>query len=55
MRSTLKSLIVAAAVAGAATAQAASVHVYNWSDYIGETTLEEFEKETGIKIGRAHV
>ena len=49
MRSTLKSLIVAAAVAGAATAQAASVHVYNWSDYIGETTLEEFEKETGIK------
>ena len=27
MRSTLKSLIVAAAVAGAATAQAASVHV----------------------------
>ncbi|MFX1712475.1 polyamine ABC transporter substrate-binding protein [Stutzerimonas stutzeri] len=49
MRSTLKSLIVAAAVAGATAAQAATVHVYNWSDYIGETTLEEFERETGIK------
>jgi putrescine transport system substrate-binding protein len=26
------------------------VHVYNWVDYIGETTLEDFEKETGIKV-----
>ncbi|WP_238474472.1 polyamine ABC transporter substrate-binding protein [Pseudomonas cavernae] len=26
-----------------------TVHVYNWSDYIGETTLADFEKETGIK------
>ncbi|GAB6388786.1 polyamine ABC transporter substrate-binding protein [Stutzerimonas marianensis] len=49
MRTTLKSLIVAVAVSGAVSAQAASVHIYNWSDYIGETTLEEFEKETGIK------
>ncbi|WP_417792150.1 polyamine ABC transporter substrate-binding protein [Stutzerimonas xanthomarina] len=49
MRSTLKSLLIAAAVSGAASAQAATVHIYNWSDYIGETTLEEFEKETGIK------
>lgn len=50
MRSTLKSfLIAAAAISGAASAQAASVHIYNWSDYIGETTLEAFEKETGIK------
>ena len=44
MRSTLKSLLIAAAVSGAASAQAATVHIYNWSDYIGETTLEEFEK-----------
>ncbi|WP_442963865.1 extracellular solute-binding protein, partial [Pseudomonas sp. HMSC75E02] len=35
---------------GAAVAQAEpTVHVYNWSDYIGETTLADFEKETGIK------
>ncbi|RRV17231.1 polyamine ABC transporter substrate-binding protein [Pseudomonas saudiphocaensis] len=50
MRSTLKSLLIAvAAVSGSVSAQAASVHIYNWSDYIGETTLETFEKETGIK------
>lgn len=50
MRSTLKSLLLAvAAVSASAAAQAATVHIYNWSDYIGETTLETFEKETGIK------
>ena len=49
MRSTLTSLILTAAMAGACTAQAASVHIYNWSDYIGETTLEQFEQETGIR------
>ena len=26
-----------------------TVHIYNWSDYIGEETLAEFEKATGIK------
>lgn len=26
------------------------VNVYNWSDYIGEHTVENFEKETGIKV-----
>lgn len=49
MRSTLKSLLIVAAVGSAAAAQAATVHIYNWSDYIGEGTLEAFEKETGIK------
>ncbi len=34
----------------AASVQAApTVHIYNWSDYIGETTLADFEKTTGIK------
>ena len=28
---------------------ASTVHIYNWSDYIGETTLADFEKATGIK------
>ena len=27
------------------------VHVYNWTDYIGETTLADFQKATGIKPG----
>jgi putrescine transport system substrate-binding protein len=31
-------------------AQAATVNVYNWSDYIGETTLADFEAETGIGV-----
>jgi putrescine transport system substrate-binding protein len=32
------------------TAQAQStVHVYNWSDYIGEDTLENFQKASGIR------
>ena len=46
-----KTLISAAVVMGMAGAvQAApTVHIYNWSDYIGETTLEDFEKATGIK------
>ncbi|WP_029617306.1 polyamine ABC transporter substrate-binding protein [Pseudorhizobium marinum] len=36
--------------ATAATAQERVVHVYNWSDYIDESVLEEFTKETGIKV-----
>jgi putrescine transport system substrate-binding protein len=31
-------------------AQAGSVNVYNWSDYIGETTIADFETETGISV-----
>jgi putrescine transport system substrate-binding protein len=26
------------------------LNVYNWSDYIGETTIADFEKQTGIKV-----
>jgi putrescine transport system substrate-binding protein len=26
------------------------LHVYNWSDYIAEDTIANFEKETGIKV-----
>lgn len=27
-----------------------TVNVYNWSDYIGETTIEDFQTETGISV-----
>ena len=38
-------------VAGSALAQEDKVvNVYNWSDYIDESILEEFTKETGIKV-----
>ena len=26
------------------------LNIYNWSDYIGEDTIANFEKETGIKV-----
>ncbi len=31
-------------------AQSTSLNVYNWSDYIGETTIADFEAETGISV-----
>jgi putrescine transport system substrate-binding protein len=31
-------------------AQAPRINVYNWADYIGETTLADFEAETGIGV-----
>ncbi|MEJ8473637.1 polyamine ABC transporter substrate-binding protein [Roseibium sp. H3510] len=37
-------------MAGSALAQDRVVNVYNWSDYIDESILEDFTKETGIKI-----
>lgn len=43
-------LLVGAGLTLAVSVQAAgTVHIYNWSDYIGESTLADFEKETGIK------
>ena len=31
-------------------AQGGTVNVYNWSDYIGETTIADFTAETGIEV-----
>ncbi len=43
-------LAASAALILTGTAQAeTTVHIYNWSDYIGEDTLAEFRKATGIK------
>ena len=39
------------AAAGAATAAEEKVlNIYNWSDYIAEDTIKNFENETGIKV-----
>lgn len=48
-RSALTALATVAMLATAASAQEKSLNVYNWSDYIGPTTLADFEKATGIK------
>lgn len=34
----------------AASAQQRTVNVYNWSDYVDASLLDEFTKETGIKV-----
>ncbi|WP_199533295.1 polyamine ABC transporter substrate-binding protein [Rhodovulum sp. 12E13] len=49
---TLKTSLVALAAGLAATAAAAQeqVRVYNWSDYIDEELLTEFEEETGYDL-----
>jgi len=51
-------LAVAASVAAVLLAPAARaagpepkvLNIYNWSDYIADDTLKNFEKETGIKV-----
>lgn len=42
--------VAAALSASVAFAQEKVVNVYNWSDYIDESILEDFTKETGIKV-----
>ena len=45
--------LLAAAAVGFATSAAAAdkvVNVYNWSDYVDESVLADFTKETGIKV-----
>ncbi|NQD97151.1 spermidine/putrescine ABC transporter substrate-binding protein PotF, partial [Pseudomonas sp. CrR25] len=41
---TLLALSLAGAVAGTVQAQDKVLHVYNWSDYIAEDTLDNFQK-----------
>lgn len=47
---TLLAMTMAGAVASMAQADDKVLHVYNWSDYIAPNTLENFTKETGIKV-----
>jgi putrescine transport system substrate-binding protein len=41
---------LAAPVVRPSWAQSGTVKIYNWSDYIGETTLADFTAETGIEV-----
>ena len=46
-------VLAASALLGADSARAADpkvLNIYNWSDYIAEDTIKNFEKETGIKV-----
>ena len=61
IRRTAKFLTIASCVAWLATAgmaasafaagpEAKVLNIYNWSDYIADDTIRNFEKETGIKV-----
>ncbi|WP_245408377.1 polyamine ABC transporter substrate-binding protein [Zhengella mangrovi] len=47
---TAVSVLAFGLAAGQASAQERVVNVYNWSDYIDESILADFTKETGIKV-----
>ncbi|PVB63173.1 polyamine ABC transporter substrate-binding protein [Labrenzia sp. 011] len=49
-KSMLTGVAVLSLLGSAAVAQDREVRVYNWSDYIDESILEEFTEETGIKV-----
>ncbi|WP_346831416.1 polyamine ABC transporter substrate-binding protein [Pseudomonas abietaniphila] len=52
MKLIVTTLFLPAMLAGAVTqahAEGNTVKIYNWSDYIGPTTLEDFQKATGIQ------
>jgi putrescine transport system substrate-binding protein len=44
------SLALGLAVASASAAEEPVLHVYNWSDYIADEAIQQFESETGIKV-----
>jgi putrescine transport system substrate-binding protein len=55
MRQPIRLLVVAAACAAIAPAAAQTkrervVNIYNWSDYIAPTVVEDFSKESGIRV-----
>jgi putrescine transport system substrate-binding protein len=43
-------LLLAAVPATGAAAEERVVNVYSWADYIGATTVADFERETGIEV-----
>ncbi len=50
IRTLLAALSMSLALAAAAPAQERVVNVYNWSDYVDPKVLEDFTRETGIKV-----
>lgn len=47
---TLSVAATTAALPHIARAQGSQVNVYNWDTYIGETTIQDFQEETGISV-----
>ncbi|ABZ75570.1 extracellular solute-binding protein family 1 [Shewanella halifaxensis HAW-EB4] len=49
-KATTLALVTASVMASTTVYAEEVVRVYNWSDYIAEDTLENFQKETGIRV-----
>jgi putrescine transport system substrate-binding protein len=49
-RSTFLACLFGALFSAHAAAEEPVLHVYNWSDYIADEVLAEFQQETGIKV-----
>lgn len=49
-KATTLALVTASVMASSTTYAEEVVRVYNWSDYIAEDTLDNFQKETGIRV-----
>ncbi len=43
-------LAAASSLGGCLLSKKEQLNVYNWSDYIGETTIKDFEREFGVKV-----
>src|SRR3954449_1029526 len=50
LRAIVSPLAVLALIAAAGAQSERTVNFYNWSDYIDPTVLEDFTRETGIKV-----
>jgi putrescine transport system substrate-binding protein len=50
LRAAALALVALAATAPAQAADPKVLNIYNWSDYIADDTIKNFEKETGIKV-----
>ncbi|MCT2539714.1 polyamine ABC transporter substrate-binding protein [Sedimentimonas flavescens] len=50
MKNLMAAGVAVLASAGVAAAEEAVLNIYNWSDYIAEDTIANFEAETGIKV-----
>jgi putrescine transport system substrate-binding protein len=50
MNKKLLSLMCATLVSGSVIAEDKVLNIYNWSDYVAPDAVENFEKETGIKV-----
>ncbi len=49
-RTVLAAALLAAGATAFAQGESKVLNIYNWSDYIAEDTIKNFEKETGIKV-----